>query len=339
MSCQEKECPVVSVCCICYNHARYLRQALDSVLAQKTDFSFEILVHDDASTDGSQEIILEYQKKNPNLIFPVLQKENQYSKGVRLFNTFLLPRIRGELYIALECDDFWCDEYKLQKQVDALREHPDCVMCVHRVSVVQEDGTPKGIFVPQQQLPAQIIGEEENVKLVAEDVLFHTTCRLIRTEVKRQLVEECPSWCDVSKFVGDRPEMLYFACAGNVYYIADTLTCYRQGSVGSYTQRLGTDRNFFLTVRRQLAEMWHLFGQEHPKYAAIAQNAELQYRKEALWEELKNCKPRYLWKISRGQQNEIYRQLTIREKLKLWIRAWFPWLTFVVRKARKVLCK
>ena len=335
MSYRVKEIPLVSVCCICYNHAKYLRQALDSVIAQKTSFPFEIIIHDDASTDGSQKIILEYQQKYPNLVFPLLQNENQYSKGVQLFNTFILPQIKGELYITLECDDFWCDETKLQKQVDALREHPDCVMCVHRVCVVHEDGTPKGECVPQQPLPSQIIDEEENIKLVAHNTLFHTTCRLTRTEIKRRLIEESPSWYTVSRFAGDRPEMLYFACAGNVCYIEDTLTCYRQGSVGSYTEQLGRNQAFFLVVRKQLAEMWSLFGQEHPQYASIAREAELQYRKEALLVELRNPTPACLWRTSRGQQSEIYKRFSVQEKSKLWVKAWFPWLTPIVKKNKE----
>src|SRR5690554_5550369 len=118
--------PLVSISCITYNHAPYIRQCLDSFLMQECDFDFEILIHDDASTDGTQEIIKEYVQKYPNIIKPIFQTENQYSKGVRgIMARFNFPRAKGK-YIALcEGDDYWTDPLKLQKQVDFLEKNPE----------------------------------------------------------------------------------------------------------------------------------------------------------------------------------------------------------------------
>ena len=118
--------PLVSISCITFNHAPYLRECFDGFLMQQTDFQFEVVVHDDASTDGTREVIEEYTAKYPNIFFPMYQTENQYSQGVRgMMARFNFPRCRGK-YIALcEGDDYWTDPLKLQKQVDFLEENPE----------------------------------------------------------------------------------------------------------------------------------------------------------------------------------------------------------------------
>jgi len=117
--------PIVSICCITYNHEKYIRDAIEGFLMQKTNFTFEILIHDDASTDKTAEIVREYEQKYPQLIKPIYQTENQYSKGINPGVEFLFPRARGK-YIALcEGDDYWIDPLKLQKQVDFLEANPE----------------------------------------------------------------------------------------------------------------------------------------------------------------------------------------------------------------------
>lgn len=127
--------PLVSISCITYNHELFIRQCLDGFIVQECDFDFEILIHDDASTDGTQEIIKEYQEKYPDIIKPIFQTENQYSKGVRGINPrFNYPRAIGK-YIALcEGDDYWTDPLKLQKQVDFLENNQLFSACFHIVT-------------------------------------------------------------------------------------------------------------------------------------------------------------------------------------------------------------
>lgn len=117
--------PLVSICTLVYNHEPYLRECFDGFLMQKTDFAFEVLVHDDASTDNSAEIIREYTAKYPDLFKPIYQTENQYSKEVKVSVTYQYPRAKGK-YIALcEGDDYWTDPLKLQKQVDILENNEE----------------------------------------------------------------------------------------------------------------------------------------------------------------------------------------------------------------------
>lgn len=124
--------PLVSVCCITYNHVPFIRKAIEGFLMQKTDFPIEILIHDDASTDGTTEIIREYETKYPDLIFPIYEEVNQYQNGhagdIDFFN---YKRARGKYIAYCEGDDYWTDPLKLQKQVDFMEANPEYSVCFH----------------------------------------------------------------------------------------------------------------------------------------------------------------------------------------------------------------
>lgn len=125
--------PLVTIRCTVYNQAKYLRQCLDGFVMQQTTFPYEAIVHDDASTDGSADIIREYAERYPDIIKPVLEDENQYSKGGgvmwKKINAAIHPDSK---YIAYcEGDDYWSDPHKLQLQVDFLESHPDYYMTCH----------------------------------------------------------------------------------------------------------------------------------------------------------------------------------------------------------------
>src|SRR5690554_3228117 len=124
----DKNPVLLSICCITYNHENYISQAIEGFLAQKTSFNFEIIIHDDASTDATASIVKKYEQEHPNLIKAIYQKENQYSQGIKPWPNFVFPITRGK-YIALcEGDDYWTDPYKLQKQVDFLEANPEYVL-------------------------------------------------------------------------------------------------------------------------------------------------------------------------------------------------------------------
>lgn len=131
--------PLVSICCQTYNHSAFIRQCLEGLLMQKTSFPFEVLINDDASEDGTADIIREYEKKYPDILKPIYQTENQYSKGVDIGLTYNFSRAQGK-YIALcEGDDYWTEPLKLQKQVDFLEANPDFAICFHNVMVKKEE--------------------------------------------------------------------------------------------------------------------------------------------------------------------------------------------------------
>ena len=119
---------LLSIDVITYNHAKFIRKCLDSILMQKTNFSFEVLIHDDASTDGTADIIREYEAKYPDIIKPIYQTENQWQKNIGISKNFQHPRIHGKYVALCEGDDYWTDENKLQKQVDFLEKHPEKIV-------------------------------------------------------------------------------------------------------------------------------------------------------------------------------------------------------------------
>lgn len=145
------EDPVVSIVCTAYNHEKYIRDCIEGFLIQKTNFSYEVLINEDASTDGTAAIIREYEEKFPKIIKPIYQIENQYSKRVGLWRTILFPRAQGKYIAICEGDDYWTDPLKLQKQVDFLESNPDFSMCFHNAWVVFEEGDRKVLFKDLKQ--------------------------------------------------------------------------------------------------------------------------------------------------------------------------------------------
>lgn len=135
-----KDNMMVSISCTTYNHVAYIHQCLDGFLMQKCNFNYEILIHDDASTDGTIDIIKEYQEKYPEIIKPYIQKENQWSQGVRGMNAkYNFSRAKGKYIAMCEGDDYWTDPLKLQKQVDFLEANEDCSLVYHRVQIYDEE--------------------------------------------------------------------------------------------------------------------------------------------------------------------------------------------------------
>lgn len=142
----------VSVLCATFNHEDYLRTTLDGFLAQKTNFPYEVLVCDDASTDSTADILREYAEKHPDIIRPFYQKENLYSRRINVYDTVFFPAARGE-YIALcEGDDYWNDPEKLQRQVDWLDAHPEYSACVHN-SIGRFADQPDKVLFSLHSLP------------------------------------------------------------------------------------------------------------------------------------------------------------------------------------------
>ena len=125
----------LSVVCITYNHEKFIRRALDGFVMQRTNFSFDVLIHDDASTDRTADIIREYEQKYPDLFTVIYEKENQWKKK-DICRDIVFPKVRGEYVALCEGDDYWTDPLKLHKQVEFLETHPEYAICFHPVTVV-----------------------------------------------------------------------------------------------------------------------------------------------------------------------------------------------------------
>lgn len=130
---------MVTIRCAAYNHEPFIRQCLDGFVMQQTNFRFEAIVHDDASTDGTADIIREYAEKYPDVIKPIYETENQYSKRDGSLGRIMDAHTRGKYVAMCEGDDYWTDPLKLKKQVDFLESHPGYVVCVHRYKMYFQD--------------------------------------------------------------------------------------------------------------------------------------------------------------------------------------------------------
>lgn len=129
--------PLISVCIITYNHEKYIRQCLEGVVMQKTNFPFDVVIGEDCSTDNTRSIVAEYEARYPDIIKPVYHATNV--GGARNGYEFCYPRLTGKYVAICEGDDYWTDSYKLQKQVDFLEQNPEYVLCFHRVKSVDEN--------------------------------------------------------------------------------------------------------------------------------------------------------------------------------------------------------
>ncbi|WP_432748161.1 glycosyltransferase family 2 protein [Pectinatus frisingensis] len=131
--------PLVSIVCITFNQAPYFRRALDSILMQKTNFPYEIIVHDDCSTDGTTKILREYEQKFFDVIKPIYEKENLYSKHIPFEKEYIAPMIRGKYVAFCEGDDYWLDRNKLQIQADFMENHTEYSMIFHAIRYEHEN--------------------------------------------------------------------------------------------------------------------------------------------------------------------------------------------------------
>ena len=227
---------IVSVSCITFNHAPYIRACLDGFLMQKTSFVFEILIHDDCSTDGTREIIEEYSKKYPDIIFPIFQTENQYSKGVRgMMARFNFPRSRGK-YIALcEGDDYWSDPYKLQRQVDFLEANTDFSICFHNMKILNESNPSALEFTNSK--------DQESVSSIL-DLASKGNFMFTASVVFKKPKDGFPNWL-TDLPIGDYAIHLFNAQFGKIKFLDQVMGAYRihaGGVWGSFSKEKLYDR-------------------------------------------------------------------------------------------------
>lgn len=250
----------VSVLCLVYNHEKYLRKCLEGFVNQKTNFKFEVLIHDDASTDNSADIIREYEIKYPDIIKPIYQTENQHSKGVKITNTILSPLANGKYVALCEGDDYWCDEYKLQKQYDAMESNPECHFCVHKVCAIRENGESLNQYYPKFALDTGAIKTERFMEILGTNYPFQTSSYFRRKADVDEYINNTPEFVKVAD-VGDMPIMLYFGMLGDVYYIDEIMSCYRVNSVGSWTSRFNSDSKKRWDHCTSMLEMYDAFNE------------------------------------------------------------------------------
>ena len=314
----------VSVICTAYNHENLICSALDGFVMQKTKFAFEVLVHDDASPDGTAAVIQEYAQRYPEIIIPIYQTENQHSKGVKITTEILLPRTRGQYLAFCEGDDFWTDPNKLQKQVDFLDAHPEYVACVHNSVVHDCSGkAPDSLHV--------VVRDEHDITL--KDALkgmsyaYQTSALVMRKEYAYDM----PRYYDVavSYGFGDWPRAIYLAQNGPIHFFPEAMSTYRLMSNPSSWSA----ENF--SVKRRLR---HLEGdtamleaarEELPCEYAAQIDLEILRRQFVVLE----LQERYS-EMRKPPFGKLWKDRGCKYKAKIWIKQMFPWVYHRFRKIR-----
>ena len=216
---------IVSITCVAYNHEYCINEALDSFLMQETNFPFEIIIHDDVSTDRTADIIREYEKRFPNIVKPIYQKENKFSQGINPMS-FIFPKVKGKYIAFCDGDDFWTDNQKLQIQVESMEENPEVDMSFHSVyefingkkrRVLSKQADSNKIFSPKEV----ILGGGE---------FCSTTSLMFRSEfilkLPKYLTEIIP---------GDYPMQIIGSSRGGALYINRCMSAYRVGEASAWS--------------------------------------------------------------------------------------------------------
>ena len=250
--------PLVSICCETYNHAKFVRDALEGFIMQKTDFAFEILIHDDASTDGTQEIIKEYCEKYPDLFKPIFQTENQHSKGVKIWGDIQFPRAQGK-YIALcEGDDYWTVPNKLQRQIDFLESHPGYTLCFHNAWMHYENDADT------DHLFTKLETREYKINEVIDYWLVPTASMVYRREILKSVIYQNYLKSRDKFEVGDLPLVLTCASYGKIHCFKEVMSVYRIQS-GGWTQQSSLATNLAYKLIIQEIAYMRIFGGYYKK--------------------------------------------------------------------------
>ena len=314
---------MVSIIVLNYNQEQYIRKCLDSLIKQKCKYRYEIIVHDDCSSDTSISIIKEYVQSYPNIIRPIFQTENKWTKvGGKIIIQYIYPVVsESTKYIAIcEADDYWSDEYKLQKQVDILENNPNCSFCVAKVLKVTEDDQSMNEYYPPSKFKEGIIRSEDFIKLVlCENYAFQTSSYMYPISYYRQL-KTIPTFVMVCK-IFDQVMQLFYGDKTDVYYIDEAMSCYRVLSEGSWTQKNLSDKELYLNHQKNMIDTITEYNKytngkykEYCDYFILKREWKIVFTNEDYKGMLKR------------EYRLFFKKLDFRSKTYAVLNAYFPWL-------------
>ena len=252
---------MVSIKCMVFNHEVFLRDCLEGIISQKTSFKFEAIVHDDCSTDGSADIIREYAEKYPDIIKPILEEENLFSKHDGSIYQVLSTHSHGKYIAICEGDDYWIDPYKLQKQVDFLEQHSDYSMCCSRA---------KSYSQLENCFKSDVACYNKNQMMNPKDIirkggLFIASCSIV---YRNSIRDSYPDYCLLCH-VGDYPLQIFCAMKGKCYYFNEAMSVYRVDNPSSW---VGMQNQSIQLTEKKIEGfktetlMLMGFGHDYPKY-------------------------------------------------------------------------
>jgi glycosyltransferase involved in cell wall biosynthesis len=247
------EKPLVSIRCTVYNHEPFLRQCLDGFVMQKTNFKFEAIVHDDASTDRSADIIREYANNYPNIIHPIFEKTNQWSKGSLNLIKILDNAERGTYIAICEGDDYWTDPLKLQRQVDFLNSNTDYSAVAENGMILYTSTNTMSIFNNDNE-------HDISISELIEKRRFPTASVMYRKGVMNS------DFYDI-KYLQDTVRWCYLASKGKIKYFENVSSVYRRGKQGitEYTDAYIWSKR----IENMNLELIHIFGNSFDKNIAL----------------------------------------------------------------------
>lgn len=310
---------MVSILCLAYNHEKYIKFALESFINQKTNFKYEVIINDDCSTDNTRNIIEHYARKYPEIIKPIYQKENQYSKGKRLLIDILIPKASGKYFTICEGDDYWIDENKLQKQVDFLEKNQDFSLCVSNAAIVYEDnrkiGAIKTVDVSKELTCRDFI--KGGGSFVATNTIMSLT----------KYAKNTPKYFE--DFSIDYLWQIYLSSIGKTYCFVQEMAAYRRGTGDSWTNRMNKNPKKYIEINNKLIyKLKEINNELNYKYDKEIQERILHY-------EFINCKLSEDYNSLNKEPLKTYiKQLPKSEKVKLHIRKKMPHIFKLLRKIK-----
>ena len=313
---------LVSVICITYNQEKYLPQTLKGFADQRTDFPFEVIIHDDASTDSTPEIVRQFYQEHSGNTLAVLQSENQYSKGNSQM-PFLLSQCRGKYVCFCEGDDFWSDPRKIQRQASAMKANENCTACYGKVLIVDEKGESLGKYLPRNnKLKQGVISRKETLSN-----LVFTRCTgyqqfqfsglMARTDLTREYFCNRPEYSRKAS-VGDLPLFLYLADKGDAFYMDRVMSCYRRNAVGSWNSKNSNPEQKIAHLKAEIALLEAFDAYSHRDAHADIQ---LGIRLHGL--EIKRTQKKLVNLFSR-KYFKVFWKLNMKSKIHIILLTYFP---------------
>lgn len=226
---------ILTVICITYNQEKFIRDALDSFLMQKTKYKFQVYIHDDASTDKTKEIIMSYAQKYPNYIIPFFEEENVHSKGLKVLTDIMFPKIKTKYFCICEGDDYWTDESRIENTISFLEKNDEYDAVTHRVKYYDYSNKMDIGFSNESLV-------EHNYSLV-EGILLksHTTGWVFRTDFYKKEVDKKFVFL---KSLTHYKMSLFASFCGKTRYLPECYSIWRRGIPGSWTNRnINGDKN------------------------------------------------------------------------------------------------
>ncbi len=314
----EKEIMVSIICCA-YNQEQYIEDALKGFMMQKTNFAFEVLVSDDASTDHTAEIIRKYEQQYPEIIKPVYFSENQYSKGKPPYNT-LWDKAHGKYLAICEGDDYWTSEYKLQKQFDALEAHPECDMCAHSAYLVRaSDCKTIGMIEPMKEDGVLTMDKviQGGGNFIATNSLFY-----------RATLQHFPARF-AAKYCIDYAVQMHGAMRGGIWYLSETMSAYRRGAENSWTLYMQKNQAVMVRHIHMMIDMLKMADEDTEyRFSDSFRQARHKYEFQLAGFE-RDTKAVYSPEFS-----DLRKEMSVKKRVILFLKCFAPWSLRLWQKMR-----